>query len=283
MRHNNYILEIPSTYYYLPFTVKKRYVFYLVNFDIRYSSTLIFLFFLSTVFAQIPDTIPSTNNYLDSIATYNDVSTLIIDTTSLPTEIDSTSILEKKKKKAHSPKKAAMLSLAIPGAGHIYNKKYWKAPVIWGAFAGGVIAIQYNTSRHKLMKDAYCTKLVAENVRDSKINPCPDISAATRRQEGAYRALTGEELNGDPIPNAGSQFNSAAIRRFRDSFDKNTQLSWIGLIGGHIVLNGVWSYVDAHLKEFDVNEDLSLKLRPSFETIALSNTSFVGMGVVLEF
>ena len=123
------------------------------------------------------------------------------------------------------------------------------------------------------MKDAYCQKLIVENIRVGKQNPCPDLSAATERQRTVYDNLVRED----------SRFNSEAIRRFRDSFDKNTQLSWIGLIGGHIVLNGVWSYVDAHLKEFDVNEDLSLKLRPSLETIALTNTSFTSMSVILEF
>lgn len=271
-----------STVRHQPFAVNSD-LSYLVKFkiqysllDIRYSkifSILLFLFLTSIGIAQIPDTIPSANNYTDSIALYKDANILISDTTSLSTEVDSTSILEKKKKKAHNPKKAAMLGLAIPGAGHIYNKKYWKAPVIWGAFAGGVYAIQFNTSQHKLLKDAYCQKLVVESVRDATLNPCPDLSAATERQMSTYNILIQEN----------SAFTSEAIKRERDSFDKSVQLSWIALIGGHIVLNGIWSYVDAHLKEFDVDEDLSLKLRPSFETIAFTNTSFVGMGVVLEF
>ncbi|MEN0048432.1 MAG: DUF5683 domain-containing protein [Bacteroidota bacterium] len=250
---------------------------------IRYSLTSIFLFLISFATAQIPDSIPPANDYADSIALYQDANFSISDTSDLLAEIDSTSILEKKKKKLHSPKKAAMLGLVIPGAGHIYNKKYWKAPLIWGAFAGGVYAIQFNTSQHRLMKDAYCAKLVAEEIRDANVNPCPDPSAATVRQAATYQVLTGQNVEDAPTPGVTSRFNSTAIRRFRDSFDKNTQLSWIALIGGHIVLNGVWSYVDGHLKEFDVNEDLSLRFRPTFETIASMNTSFVGASVILEF
>lgn len=289
MHHDNYISKSSSSTLHCPSSTVKICYVSLVNFDIpysvfniQYSITLIFIFLSSTIIAQIPDTFPPANSYQDSIADYNKLQLSTGDSIDTVTGIDSTSILEKKKKKPHSPKKAAMLSLAIPGAGHIYNKKYWKAPVIWGAFAGGVIAIQYNTSRHKLMKDAYCAKLVIEEVRDGMQNPCPRVSAATVRQSETFRSLTGQDLAGE-LPLETSRFSSEAIRRFRDSFDKNTQLSWIGLIGGHIVLNGVWSYVDAHLKEFDVNEDLSLKLRPSLETIAMTNTSFVGMGVVLEF
>ncbi|MEM8523099.1 MAG: DUF5683 domain-containing protein [Bacteroidota bacterium] len=251
-------------------------------FNIRYLLTSIFLFFCSITIAQIPDTIPTYDSYLDSLNANDNIPSFsgVMDTSNYATEIDTVSVL--KKKKVKSPKKAAILGLAIPGAGHIYNKKYWKAPVIWGAFAGGVYAIQYNTSRHKLMKDAYCAKLVIEEVRDMVKNPCPEVSSATSRQKEAFRALTGQDLTGE-LPPETSRFDSAAIKRFRDSFDKNTQLSWIALIGGHLVLNGVWSYVDGHLNEFDIDEDLSLKLRPSFETIALSNASFVGASIVLEF
>jgi len=222
--------------------------------------------------AQIPDTLPPSKIFTDTVATQ----ILMNDTISVLSAADSSILIKKEKKKAYpNPKKAAMLGLAIPGAGHIYNKKYWKAPVIWSAFAGGVYAIQYNTSRHKLMKDAYCKKLEVEGIRNTEANPnpCPEISAATIKQNGAFEVLTKED----------SQFDSAAIKRFRDKFDKNTQLSWIGLIGGHLVLNGVWTYVDAHLNDFDIDEDLSLKLRPSVETIALTNTSFVGASVILEF
>ncbi|MEL6717123.1 MAG: DUF5683 domain-containing protein [Bacteroidota bacterium] len=280
MLYKNYISKIKSS-------TCKRYALSFAKLDIQYSKvalTPIFLLFLTTLIAQVPDTIPATTDFLDSIPSYNTSTFPSSDTTKLYNEIDSTSIL-KKKKKISSPKKAAILGLAIPGAGHIYNKKYWKAPLTWAGFVGGVYAIQYNTSRHKLMKDAYCTKLEVEGIRNTKENPnpCPEVSAATERQARIFEAITGRTVTGEESANQTSPLDSAAIKRFRDSFDKNTQLSWVALIGGHLVLNGVWSYVDAHLNEFDVNEDLSLKLRPSLETIALTNTSFVGMSVVLEF
>lgn len=120
------------------------------------------------------------------------------------------------------PKKAATLSLVLPGAGQLYNKRWWKVPLVYGAMGGMVYSIDYNTRNYRRFRDAYIL------------------------------ALKG-------LPHEFSQFNleTTAIKRYRDQFDKRRQLSWIGLVAVHL-LQAAEAFVDAHLMQFDVSDDLSL-------------------------
>lgn len=152
-----------------------------------------------------------------------------------------------------NPKKAAYLSLAFPGGGQIYNKRWWKLPLVYGALGGVVYAIDYNQDVYRLLKTAYQQKLNDEPITDPKA-----------------LALGLDRL--DP----------RSLRLFRDRYDKNTQLSYIGLVVVY-ALQSVEAFVDAHLKTFDVNEDLSLQLKPSFQQDVLAGQPALGIGVALRF
>lgn len=190
--------------------------------------------------------------------------------------IDSTAsvMLKSKKKDYPNPKKAALLGLTIPGAGHIYNKKRWylKLPIVYGGLVGGIYFIQSNNTNYRFFKDAYCAKLIVEEVRSTDI-PCPKLSRAARTRKETF----------DFVVMEGSRFNSDYLRSRRDFYDKNLQITWVGVIAGHLLLNGVWPFVDAHLNDFDLSDDLTLKLKPQFETISMTNSSMTGVSVLLKF
>ena len=152
-----------------------------------------------------------------------------------------------------NPKKAAYLSLAFPGGGQIYNKRWWKLPLVYGALGGVVYAIDYNQDYYRLFKNAYQQKVNDQPITDPKA-----------------LALGLDRL--DP----------RSLRLFRDRYDKNTQLSYIGLVFVY-ALQSVEAFVDAHLKTFDVNEDLSLQLKPSFQQDVLAGQPALGIGVALRF
>ncbi len=152
-----------------------------------------------------------------------------------------------------NPKKAAYLSLAFPGGGQIYNKRWWKLPLVYGALGGVVYAIDYNQDYYRLFKNAYQQKVNDQPITDPKA-----LSLGLDRL--------------DP----------RSLRLFRDRYDKNTQLSYIGLVFVY-ALQSVEAFVDAHLKTFDVNEDLSLHLKPSFQTDGLAGQPTLGVGVALRF
>jgi len=152
-----------------------------------------------------------------------------------------------------NPKKAAYLSLAFPGGGQIYNKSWWKLPLVYGAMGAMVYTIDYNQDLYRLFRNVYQQKLKGEFITDPK-------------------AL---ELGLDRLdPNT--------LRLFRDRYDKNTQLSYIGLVVVY-ALQSVEAFVDSHLKTFDVNEDLSLQLKPSFQTDLLAGRPTLGIGVAIRF
>ncbi len=124
------------------------------------------------------------------------------------------------------PKKAATLSLVLPGAGQLYNKRWWKVPLVYGAIGAMVYSIDYNTRNYRSFRDAYILA-----------------------------------LQGKPHEFSAFNLETDAIRRYRDQYDKRRQLSWIGLVAVHL-LQAAEAFVDANLMQFDVSDDLSIQWRP---------------------
>ena len=123
-----------------------------------------------------------------------------------------------------NPYRAGIYSLVLPSAGQIYNKRYWKLPFVWGGFAALVYSVNYNRDNFKCFNTAY--------------------GAEVRSLPHKY-----EQLN----------WTSDALRRQRDAFNKNLQMTYIGFVAMY-ALTALDAYVDAHLKNFDISDDLSLNV-----------------------
>lgn len=143
-----------------------------------------------------------------------------------------------------NPNKALYFSLIIPGGGQLYNKRWWKAPIVWGGYAALIYSASYNTKGYKIFKKEY-------------------IDAANGRERR--------------FPN----LNAGDVKRLRDQYDKRKQLSYIGMFGLHI-MQAAEAFVDCHLKTFDVSDDLSLHLKPSLEASFVSAYPVVGVGVAVS-
>ncbi len=169
---------------------------------------------------------------------------------SVKTKPDTTS----KKQRVYSPKVAATRSAILPGLGQIYNRKYWKLPIVYGALGitGGVFV--YNIKNYKDLKFAYAAKYKASL-------PPP------QRDSTDYRNIKPELV---PLSLESLRFN-------RDQFRRNVDYSVLVfvLLWG---LNVVDAAVDAHLKAFDVSPDLSLYIKPGHSEIAGTN----GLSLVLQ-
>lgn len=156
------------------------------------------------------------------------------------------------KKKVYSPKVAARRSAIIPGWGQIYNKKYWKVPIIYaGLGVTGYIFVD-NIKTYKEYKFAYTARIEAQP---------PTLDSTDYNQlDEIYKTLS---------PNT--------IRAARDEFRRYVDYSaliFILLWG----LNVVDAAVDAHLKAFDVSPDLSLHVKPGYSDMARTN----GVSLVLK-
>jgi hypothetical protein len=157
------------------------------------------------------------------------------------------------KKKEHSPRIAAIRSAIFPGLGQIYNKKYWKLPIVWGAMGVATGVFAFNFGNYKDTRFAYKVKY---NMRVFKTD-----SALYSKVRADLKPLSEESL-----------------RFYRNQFRRDIDYSAIFFLvmWG---LNIVDATVDAHLKSFDVSPDLSLKIKPGYSDLAKTN----GLSLVLTF
>jgi hypothetical protein len=158
--------------------------------------------------------------------------TLIVEA-SAPERSDARDTLDWRQR--HSPRKATLLSALAPGAGQIYNRKYWKAPIAWIGLGTCVHFIQENTREYRRYKDAYIALADGD-------------------------AATVDEFNG--------QFSAAQVLEVTDTYRRWRDLSYIAF-GLVYMLNVVDATVDAYFVRFDVGSDLSLQAAPSIYTTGL--------------
>ncbi len=167
-----------------------------------------------------------------------------LDTDSIPSfKVKDTTAI-----KQHSPRKAARLSAILPGAGQVYNKKYWKVPLVYAALGTCVGFIIYNRSEYIDARNAYRNK------------------------------LDNDPTNDDQMPEKYRPVDPEAIRTYRNGVRQNLDYSILAFVlcWG---LNIVDAAVDGHLKSFDVSENLSLRVNPYFQP----GTQSGGMQLTLDF
>jgi hypothetical protein len=174
----------------------------------------------------------------------NNTTTVTIDTTKHGVE---------KKIRVYKPKVAALRSAILPGLGQIYNKKYWKLPIVYAALgiSGGVFL--YNLKNYKDTRFAYQAIYKASLPPYDPLNPAP----------GPYRDSTDYFKIKPPL----QRYSLSTLQYYRNSFRRDIDYSaliFIILWG----LNVVDATVDAHLKAFDVSPDLSLRFKPGRSRMA---------------
>jgi len=159
----------------------------------------------------------------------------------------------KRKNRPHSPLRAATRSALLPGLGQAYNRKYWKIPIIYGglAFTGYLMVDHFNARQ-------------------------------TFREQ--YLALTREGYGPPPLSAADEPFyqtESNALSAF-ESRDRLLSISilFTGLI---YAINIIDATIDAHLYDFDVSDDLSLRVEPHFAPDEFGKMGFRGIRWVVDF
>ena len=168
----------------------------------------------------------------------------------------------KKKKFTPNPQRALWLALVCPGAGQIYNKKYWKLPILYGGLLGCTYAFLWNQQMYKDYSQAYL------DIMDNDPNTKSYLDLLPPNYD-----ITGKEDQFKKIFKNKKDF----YRRYRD-------LSIFSFIGVYL-LSVVDAYVDAQLSVFDISKDLSLRIAPAI----ISNTqnfrtqSAFGVGCSLSF
>lgn len=165
-----------------------------------------------------------------------------------------------------------MLAVALPGLGQIYNRKYWKVPFVYAGFGGLVYAISFNTASHNRYLSAYqdFTDKIPET--DSYLDLIRNVDPAT------YDPV----LHPDTFsPSTASWYEERMLRQV-DYFKKYRDLSYIGIAVWYLytILD---ANVDASLYNFDVSDDLDIKVEPMLIPLPLSREPLVGMSLRVTF
>ncbi len=159
------------------------------------------------------------------------------------------------------PRQATLKSLMIPGWGQLYNRQYWKLPLVAGAFATlGVIA-NYNNVRYTKYRDFYYQ--VSPRVEDPSYKPPTTVSVPY--EDGTIRDL---DIN--------------QLKRLTDGFRRNRDYTYIGMVLAW-TFNVVDANVSAHLKTFDVSDDISLKVKPTVDYQPFSQSLVSGITLSFNF
>jgi hypothetical protein len=174
----------------------------------------------------------------------------------LPKEVVIDSIVKPSKPiNPLSPAKAAFYSAILPGLGQAYNKKYWKIPIVYGAIGTGVYFYINNNKEYNRFRDAYKRRLAGFNddefSLDSQGNPLTTPRVSTERLEDAQKF-----------------------------YRRNKEISLLVTIGLY-ALNIIDANVDAHLLQYNVDENLSLS--PHYELNQIDASSNLGLTLNFKF
>ena len=146
----------------------------------------------------------------------------------------------KKSRFKPDPIRSMWLGLVFPGGGQIYNRKYWKLPIVYGGFIGCVYAMTWNNTMYRDYSQAYIDIMDNDENTKSYENFLPDhydINANRDRLKDLFKR------------------KKNYYRRYRD-------LSMFCMIGVY-ALSIIDAYVDAEMSSFDISEDLSFQVNPA--------------------
>ena len=163
------------------------------------------------------------------------------------------------------PKRALWLALVFPGGGQIYNRKYWKLPLIYGGFMGCLYAMSWNDGMYKDYSQAYLD-ITDDDPGTASYNNYLHLGAKIDdNNKSRYEEIFKSRKN--------------KYRRWRD-------LSFFVMVGVY-ALSVIDAYVDAELSQFDISKDLSLKVEPTIMRSSVSNNPFesgaLGLNCSLNF
>lgn len=145
----------------------------------------------------------------------------------------------------YDPRKAILFAAILPGLGQIYNKKYWKLPLVYGGFIGLGYGVNFYQTGYKKYKGELFDMLET----------------------------------GEPVSISG--FDESTLRRIVDKYRRERDFFLI-LSAGMYLLQMVDAHVDAHLKEFDLNPNLQVSIQPTMNNDLLTGRT-TGISLILKF
>lgn len=161
--------------------------------------------------------------------------------------VEGDTVQIKTPQKYYDPKIASRRSALLPGLGQIYNDSWWKVPILYAGFAANIYFIGFNNDQYEMSKSTVEELLIIEG--ETGLTPI---------QENELRSA----------------------RRQTDYWRNNRDILYITLLGIY-GLNIIEATIDAHLKGFDVSDNLAMNLKPKVGVIA-NGAPFIGVGLTFK-
>lgn len=197
---------------------------------------------------------------IDSTDTHQELDSVQSNLSKKGVVIEEAKIEKRKAINPLAPSKAAFYSAILPGLGQIYNKRYWKVPIVYGAIGTGVYFYLYNDDYYDRFRTAF-----------------------KRRQAG----FTDDEFWDLRTPDDGMipdqpDLDNDDLEYQQERYQRDRDLTLLVTVALY-VLNIVDANVDAHLKQFNVDENLSLDIKPYLDVNPITSNPNYGMAFIIKF
>lgn len=163
---------------------------------------------------------------------------------------NQTELPDSVREKEHSPTKATLMSTFIPGLGQIYNKKYWKVPIIYAGFGIMTYFIVFNANLYIDYKCAY-------------------IESSYGNMNGSYSNLV-------------NKYSANELLSAREYYRRNLEISCL-ITALWYILNIVDATVDAHLYTYNITDKLSFNIEPTIQPVGFRNQTSAGLKIKFNF
>ena len=187
----------------------------------------------------------------------------LVDTTVLAMKTDSMQKEMPQPKKRFIPdsNRSVWLAMVFPGAGQIYNRKYWKLPIVYGGFVGCAYALSWNNKMYKDYSQAYLD-IMDDDPNTKSYEDFLPMNASIAGQEERFKEI---------------------FKKRKDAYRRQRDLSIFAFVGVYL-LSIIDAYVDAELSDFDISKELSLKVEPTmFNDARNQKINSIGLQCSLKF
>jgi len=157
-----------------------------------------------------------------------------------------------------APSKAAFYSALFPGLGQIYNKRYWKVPIVYAAIGTGIYVYVYNDDLYDRFRTAF------------------------KRRRAGFIDDEFYDINGSGIVPGNPDLSDQALQDAQERYQRDRDLALLVTIALY-ALNIVDANVDAHLKQFNVDDDLAFHIQPYLEYHPISSNPNYGLALTIKF
>ena len=165
-----------------------------------------------------------------------------VDTFLLAAQSDSLMKLSQPKKRfIPNSNRSVWLAMAFPGAGQIYNRKYWKLPIVYGGFVGCAYALNWNNKMYKDYSQAYLD-IMDDDPNTKSYEDFLPLNSSISGQEERFKEI---------------------FRKRKDLYRRQRDLSIFAFVGVYL-LSVIDAYVDAELSDFDISKDIGMSIEPAF-------------------